>query len=544
MKPSDKNPTTQLSSWCWLITSAIVIAIVAFGHFPDQADWKWCIPLEGRFHLPMMGAGLAAVLLIGWICLRCYCNEVVNRTRLLLITGVLTVIHIALTYSYYLFTDWDVQQLTGLAEAMAKGEPIDDYISYFRWAPNNLLLARIFALVFFVTGPLWGLDTSLFPLLALQCIGAGLTALMLFQMAMHIWNSKRCAVMTYLFYTMLIWLSPWWSIPYSDIWGLMISVTLVWLATTLPFRRQWLRIGIIGVVTALGYYIKPQTLLVSFSLVIVFLTGMIRGHLKIKTLLKSTSFVLGGIATGILLAHLAVMGCGLHLHTPKGLGAPHYLMMGANYQSIGIYSAVDVDFSHSYPNKKERHRAELQVTRERYATLGLKGTLTLWGRKNLLNFSDGTFYWGREGAFYKYVPERTGLLAKITRSIYYNRAYRGRWNEAWSVIATSIWFGLLILSFFAAWPKRQKRQNVNLQRNHIDNEQQDSGGEGQHSNVDGQKTLQILLLSVTLLTLFHTLFEARARYLFCFTPLFVLLAVEGARRTVDYIRSRFAKGQA
>jgi len=544
MNHTTKPPTTYVASWCWLIVSAIVIAIVAFGHFPDEADWKWCIPLEGRFHLPMMAAGLATVLLIGWLCIRYGQSEMVSRSRLLLITGALTLVHIVLTYSYYLYTDWDVQQLTGLAEAMATGAPIDEYYSYFRWAPNNLLLTRIFALVFFVTGPLWGLHVSLFPLLILQCIGAGITALMLFQIAMHIWNNKRYAVMSYLFYTLLVWLSPWWSIPYSDIWGLMLSVVLLWLATTLPFRRQWLRIGIVGAVTALGYYIKPQTVLVSLSIVLIELLVTIRSRRNIKSLLKPTGFALGGLAAGILMAHLAVMGSGLHLHTPKGLGAPHYLMMGANYQSIGIYSAVDVEFSRQYPDKRERHRAELAVTKQRYAALGLKGTMTLWGRKNLLNFSDGTFYWGREGAFYKYVPERKGPIARATRSIYYNRSYNGRWNKTWSTVATSLWFGMLLLSFFAAWPTRKRQKTDNPQQSDIDDTQLTDCKEGQPFINDGQRTLQIILLAVTLLALFHTLFEARARYLFCFTPLFVLLAVEGARRVVGFLRSRPAKERA
>ena len=511
---NSKRYSNSLAAWCWLLLSATIIVIVAFCHFPDGADWKWCIPLEGRFHIPMMLGGFVFVAIASYIVFKCCHSETLHRRRLWIITAVLTSVQMVLVYSYYVHTDWDVQQVTGLAQAMAEGRSVEEFVSYFHWSPNNLLLSRLFALVFFVTGPLWGLKTTLFPLLMLQCAGAGLTALMLVQTAMHIWQRKDCAVMVYVLYTLLVWLSPWWSVPYSDIWGLMLSVLLLWMATAAPFKRQWVRIFVFAAVSALGYYIKPQTLFVGFAIVLVQLLDMLRNRDSIKKLLHPTGTALGGIAAGVLLAHLAVAGCGLHLHTSKGLDAPHYLMMGANYQSIGIYSAQDVDFSRSYPKKKERHRAELEETMKRYKTLGPDGTLLLWGRKNLLNFSDGTFYWGREGAFYKYVPERTGWLSRLTRNVYYNRGVKGRWNDAWTTCATSLWFGIMIFAMLAALPRKRKAES------------------GKLKTESGERAIDIIFWALLMLTLFHTLCEARARYLFCFAPIFILAAVEGIRRII------------
>lgn len=509
-----KKYSNSFAAWCWLLLSAVIIVIVAFCHFPDGADWKWCIPLEGRYHIPMMLGGIVFVGLLSLLVTKCCRSDKVHRGRLWIVTAVLTCIQILLVYSYYVHTDWDVQQVTGLAQSMAEGRSIEEFESYFRWNPNNLLLSRIFALVFFVTGPMLGLKTTLFPLIMLQCLGCGLTALMLFQTAMHIWRRKVYAMMVYVLYILMIGLSPWWSIPYSDIWGLMLSVLLLWMATAAPFKRQWVRIFVFAAVSALGYYIKPQTLFVGFAIVIVQLFDMLRHLDSIKNLLRPTATALGGIVAGVLLAHLAVAGSGLHLHTSKGFDAPHYLMMGANYQSIGIYSAQDVDFSRSYPKKKERHKAEIEETIKRYKALGPDGTLILWGRKNLLNFSDGTFYWGREGAFYKYVPERDGWLSRLTRNVYYNRGVKGRWNDAWTTCATSLWFGIMIFAMLAALPKKRKAESG----------ERKTGSKGQ--------TMDIIFWSLLLLTLFHTLCEARARYLFCFAPIFILAAVEGIRRII------------
>ena len=358
------------------------------------------------------------------------------------------------------------------------------------------------------------MKVTLFPLLVLQSVGACLTALMLVQTAMHIWHRKDCAILTYVLYLLLVWMSPWWSIPYSDIWGLMVAVAILWTATTLPFKRLWLKLMILGAATVVGYYIRPQTVFVPLAILVVRGLKGLKGYKGFKRMLRPSGVVLAGIASGFIIVNVAMIGCPLHLHTSKALGPTHYLMLGANYQSIGIYSAQDVDFSCSYPKKKERKKAEMQETLRRYRALEAKGTLILWGRKNLLNFSDGTFYWGREGNFFKEVPERSGAVAKLTRSLFHRREGSGSNYVGWSVCATSLWFGIVVLSLFAALPRRRGAINISTDKQFN----------------KSTSIIEAVMLAVLMLILFHTLCEARARYLFCFTPLFVLIAVEGARR--------------
>lgn len=505
-KMSTGNNTRRISlvSMLWLVLMAAIVTIVAFCQFPREADWHWVLPLDGFYHLPMMLAGTAAVFLIAFVCFKCCRDNEIRRGRLLAVSIALTVVQIILMYSYYVRTNWDVQQVTGIAKAMAEGGDIEEFRGYFQWTPNNLFLSRIFAAVFFLTGPLWGLKVTLFPLLMLQCVGACITALMLTQTAMHIWHRKSCAILAYVLYALLVWASPWWSIPYSDIWGLMTAVAILWTATTLPFKRMWLKLMILGAATVVGYYIRPQTVFVPLALLIVKGFSCIKCRRSLKEALKPSGLVLAGIASGFIIVNVAMIGCPLHLHTSKGLGPSHYLMLGANYQSIGIYSARDVDFSRSFPKKKERRNAELQETFRRYRALELDGTLLLWGRKNLLNFSDGTFYWGREGNFFKEVPDRNGIVAKATRSLFHNREGSGGNYDGWSAATTSLWFGFLVLSLFAALPIRRA------------------------DNGERRALMEAVILAMIMLILFHTLCEARARYLFCFTPLLVLIAVEGA----------------
>lgn len=510
--------TFPVIRWSWLLLAAIVIGIVCLMHYPVESDWGWLLPLNGKHHFLMMLAGTAALTGLGWLCNKCFCRNTIRRNALLVVSGLLTIAQIFVISQYYFHTNWDVQQVTGAATALAEGQPVDDFKDYFRWNPNNLFLTRIFSLIFFVTGPLWGHSCSLLPLLVLQCMMSWISGLMLVQTAIHIWKQQQgnsqsaasIAIAVYLFYWLVTGTSPWWSIPYSDIWGLATIVTVTWLATAAPFKRQWLRIIIIATISIIGYSIKPQTLFISFSLAIVAIAQhLAKGH-KFIHLAKPASFAASGILVGLLIVNLSMVGCPFNLHPSTALGASHYIMMGANYQSIGIYSAEDVDFSHSFHNKSERRREELKRAGGRYKAMGFSNTMLLWGRKILLNFSDGTFYWGREGNFYREIPDHSGPVASATRELYYTS---GKYIDNWRVAMTSVWLGMILLAMLAAIPYKRRENNSNA-------------------------IIHAIMLTVIMATLFHMICEARSRYLFCFTPMFVLLAVEGLRRIAIFGKKR------
>jgi len=46
--------------------------------------------------------------------------------------------------------------------------------------------------------------------------------------------------------------------------------------------------------------------------------------------------------------------------------------------------------------------------------------------------------------------------------------------------------------------------------------------------------MSVIMLSLIGLTIFETVFEARARYLFCFAPLFIILAASGMRQMAQW----------
>ncbi|MCR5191862.1 MAG: hypothetical protein K6D59_01030 [Bacteroidales bacterium] len=501
----------------WILVATTVITIVCFVHLPENSGWNNSLPLNGRFHIPLMVIGVVATLVI-WILVNASCrNEQMRKRRLLCISIALAVIQIIIIHSFYFHTDWDVQQITGAAEAMARGESVEGYGWYFQDNPNNVFLTRLFALVFFLTGTMWGADISLFPLLCLQCAGCWICGIMLFQVSIHISHKRATAIMVFLFYNILIAASPWWSIPYSDVWGLMALVAILWTSTAAPIKKKNIRAIIVAFLSVAGYYIKPQTTLIGIAILIYFAVRYRRQILRFRRPVVNIGVAIAtGIVGGWIFVHIVTIGSPLHLSSSKSLGMTHYLMLGANQKSIGIYSDDDLDFSRSYDDKHERRIAQLRETAHRYKEMGVKGSLTLWSRKNVMNYSDGTFYWGNEGTFYKEIPEHKGPLARLTRNIYYNRMLEGTHYKQWAATQTAIWFGLLLTSALSilACGKR---------------------------GVTKRQALQIIMLTLAFATLFHTLFECRARYLFCFTPLFIILSAEGVNSIIDSVKRAVRK---
>ena len=58
-------------------------------------------------------------------------------------------------------------------------------------------------------------------------------------------------------------------------------------------------------------------------------------------------------------------------------------------------------------------------------------------------------------------------------------------------------------------------------------------GVSYNSYVIADERVAVLMLALIALTLFETLFEARARYLFIFAPLYITLAVCGVQALAD-----------
>ena len=408
---------------------------------------------------------------------------------------------------YYFYTDWDVETIVRSAMSMVTGEDISSTSNYFSMYPNNLVLVTLQSWIFRAAALLGLWDRAYFLLLVFQCVLCWATGLLLCRIVRTLTGSDRLTAAAYLIYLLLVGLNPWISIPYSDAVALFFPTAIIALELTSPRRpaARALKGFLLAFLSIFGYRIKPQVLLVFIAILLLRAAKGFRSgdllRLRAARLIRSAACMGAGAACAALLANAMAASVPVQLNPEKEMGIPHYLMMGMNPESFGGYAQPDVSLSWRCETKEERTSVNLQVLSERLQEMGPAGLVKQVLRKTLTNYNDGTFCWAGEGVFYfEVLPEKDAVLSPLLRSIYYSR--EGKLYPVYANMVQALWTSVLALCAAASLGRRDERT-------------------------------AILMLALIALTLFETLFEARARYLFSFAPLYITLAACGIQALRD-----------
>ena len=419
----------------------------------------------------------------------------------------LLALQIFLTYNYYFMTDWDAGGILNAAETLARNESLSqDYENYFSRYPNNLLFLSFMSGIVRVSN-YFGIYSLLF-IIVLQCIVSWISGLLLFFTVSRILGNRWISLYSYVIYLVLVWSSPWVSIPYTDSLSLMFPIFIMFLFTRRPQSKKAivLKWFIIGFITYIGYSLKPQVSFITVSVLLVsFLHVLFNKSIKKTNLCKSIVCVIG-----IIIAFFIVKGVNSQLDIiadkNKIFGSQHFLMMGLNTESMGGYNGSDVKYSMSFDTKEKRDKADLSMAKERLKKMGLPGFSKLMVQKTLTNYNDGTFCWGGEGVFYKEIyPDKNSSISPFLKNIYYNRNYSGKYTFIWKFITQCVWMGIIVLVIFA----------VNIK--------------------SPSKEITAIMISLIILTIFQSLFEARARYLYIYSPMFIILAIQGCKNIYNLL---------
>ncbi|MBR5279739.1 MAG: hypothetical protein IKU26_02050 [Clostridia bacterium] len=415
-------------------------------------------------------------------------------------TAGLFLLQLIIFYNIYFETGWDSGYIVSIARRIAAGE--EGFTAwYFGRYPNNFLLVWFYSVVF--RGMSWlGLGAwDGFAVVAFQCMLSCLCGYLLYQVVRELTN-VQVALFAWFVYAVHIGLSPWLMILYSDGLVLCFPVVLVRLYQLAQNGKfVWVKWAGIGCLSYLGYKTKPQIAIVFIAIVLVELVRFCFNiHKK-----EVVSFIQKGIACGV--SGLLVMLLFTQLILPSlpfiyseksEFGMEHYFMMGLNPDTQGGYSDADVDFSNSYYTVERRKEANKRMIRARLEMLGVEGVSRQYARKVLINYGDGAYAWSGEGTFYNTMFEdRNETLSPFLKDIYYRN---GQYHTLFLHLQQWIWLILLVGSV----------------------------GSGLYF-LKRKKFTPTLVVPLTLIgiTIFLTLFEARARYLFAFGPFFIIVGISG-----------------
>jgi len=448
--------------------------------------------------------------------LSAYCDKLVY-----LFSGVYFIVLCIVTYHYYFYTGWDAgYTIIPNSVAVATGNWGSISHAYFSWYPNNVFLVFIYSLLV-KFAMLFHISDWYMLIIVFQCFIYATVAVMVYEIGKLLLHSKRYAVLAYALYIVLVGLSPWVVIPYSDSVGLLFPAFILLMYLKIKNMSQdnakkLVYLALLIMLMYFGYKIKPQIGIITIAIALYELCNLIHGFMRNKNTVnenvrksktkkpqKQTAGigVKAGVIVGSLLVSMLCMNVITHathimIDKERSLGIEHFLMMGMHPETKGVYAEEDVIFSINIPNKDERHQATMEQIKTRLDDYGIGGIANLAKSKLLTAYNDGTFAWELEGPFYveQYAHGNSSLRAFLEN--FYCRD--GKYQNIFFNIVQSIWMAVLVCGIFAVFLKKDFK-------------------------------VDILLLTIVGLTIYEVLFEVRARYLLTNVPLYILLAVIGVK---------------
>lgn len=430
-----------------------------------------------------------------------------NRKFIFVFAGVVLICQIYIFYCIFFETGWDSggAVIPAVRILLSNGDVTSLNKEYFQIYPNNLFLVHFYYLILKITGKMgiFSGTYQLMPIVICNCVISSIASLMVYFIGeKHV--SEKWTWVVYIWMLLVMGLSPWNVICYSDPLALFFPICIVYLYMNCNIN-PYIKCGIILVLGYFGYCIKPQVAIVIIAMGIM---EMIR-CIKIKPEIKFVKIV-GTIVVSVIV--ICVISSGLHyVYRSHGFvkdknrefGMTHFVMMGLNEETGGTWLLEDVQASGKCSTSEQRKKLNIKIAKERLENYGPVGYLKFLSKKMLTNYNDGTFAWGAEGAFYYIVPEEPAarLTYQFREVYYYNGAYYNYFitmeQFLWVTMMAAVWYTALKELF----EKREKNYDVLLME-----------------------------LSLIGITLFELLFEARARYLYLYVPIYAVFVLLGNRK--------------
>lgn len=412
-------------------------------------------------------------------------------------------LQVYICYNCYFETGWDATVVTTYAERLASREFLD--VIYFQRYENNILVTVLFSLFIRLSRYIGILDVELNPYMAIitgQCALSCLTGWLIWHCAFRLWKRRSAAWATSLLYCVLAGLSPWMMIPYTDATSLIVPMLVLYLYLSMENRRRLpLKWAAMGALAYWGYRLKPQCAICVIAVLLLKALEMLREDGVLRHWRTLVWSVLSSTAVFCLSAVFfsQVLLPAVHVVPDKNLAyvPAHFIMMGLSDESDGAYNDEDASFTSNIQDGDEKTREDLARAAQRIRDYGPVGLLAHTAKKTLVNFADGTFAWSCEGNFYANILDpKNRFVSPLLRSLCYQD---GQYHSLLACFEQALWLFVLAAPLGLLTDKKA-REN---------------------------RALRLLALSILGLILFETLFEARARYLFLYTPYFTLLAAAG-----------------
>ncbi len=458
-----------------------------------------------------------------------------EKICLVLIIVFTAVCECVLVYFSFQRTGWDAEYLFTSAWKVAKSLIGEDFWTYYYMYPNNTFLLAceaVFIKIVLKVLPTASGTIVYYLLLCINVIVINMTLLCLYALAKAFWG-RKWAWITLISGIFLFGLNPWLTVFYSDVLAMIFPVLFLWLLLKFKHAKSvWAKLLLLasgGICLAIGISLKPTVVIVGVAVFIcVVVYSLSSRRQKMKKLLGAclcAGILLAGFITGQAVIQkfttFSLSPYGWDAKGDKNIEFPwtHFLMMGATENEIwpgtNYYGAWDVDtviYTQSFKGYAQKEKANIAGYLNQVKSYGSIGYLGFLNHKLNWILGDGSFFWGREGVFYRGITrnlaESQGGLGKWMKDALYLGSAK---NQRFSEFQQGLWLLYLLLLAASGWEKEEEKQ---------------------------KSLTDVLKLSIMGIILFLLLFEGRSRYLILYLPFFLLLGLSVERDLIGKIVNR------
>ncbi len=415
-------------------------------------------------------------------------------------------VRVAKEIAFFLPTDY--MMVSGAAYEIAKEEPLG-YLFYFSIYPNNIPIS-------YILGKLYrkAMEWKNYPYnyeffwLQVNCALISVSGFFSCLIVKKLTRRLMPVITAFGLYLVLAGASAWKIAPYTDTYAMVFPVMCVYFYLCyretghLWSRYLYLFLSILAGMT--GGFIKPSVYVVIIALLgWEFVCSLTDFRQKWKYILPGTLLTAAlAWGSGAYMEHLIDV-VGLDFNEELEAGWQHYFLMGLNEATTGAYNSEDALFGEFQDSRSDRIQEELNRAADRLKDRGLWGSIWFYLRKLVMTFNDGTFGWNMEIYAYDYYPEGMASNTSLTqrlRSIFWGNELNYDVG-GYKTLCQLVWIFSML------------------------------GIPGICLADDGIKEKYGFLIVCFLGIFFYQmLFEARARYLFCFLPMILPISACGIQQ--------------
>lgn len=447
------------------------------------------------------------------------------KKTLLFCSVILFIVEIIIVKAIHFQVGWDVYYMKDMAQQFLQGGLSSFYKDYMVTNPNNIF---IFGLnVFFLwLGNLIHVDGYiLFIIFGVLCtnISCYLVGVVTYRMTKKMlpaWIAYGIAVV-------LLGLSPWMSVPYTDtisLWISVLSIDIYFILKERMAHPAWMAL-LIFALGGITYYLKPINIFVGLSILIVEIIHFTKEKFQLKKIL--VCILVAVVSLFCVKGFQQLVWTGLDYTPDSRYEKPmvYYLMLGNDPLLGGVYNTVDDDYISGFYSLEEKKEASLSLLKTRMSQMGVSGYLSLLVRKMDVDFNSGLFGWGKEADFvYELYDTDSGFDHSI-RNIYYVGQGSGVYSwldqkelcfledgknfQFLAVVTQGVWLFVLMMCLLFGiygWKKTSK--------NPVED---------------------VISVAVLGMILYLVLFETNARYLISMLPVFFVMAGVGCSKMIEKI---------